>query len=81
MNNTTKIALAILFGAIIGSFTPKCRPDPGEVFVKNNQDKAWKIGYETKIKWLKPCKNEDSKAHNELILVCEKKKWVVSGVI
>jgi len=74
----------IVFGLILACFSTSCREEDKGIFVNSRQEKAdivWKKAYSAKVEWLKPCKNEDSRYHNGLVLVCQKKKWAVNGIL
>ncbi len=74
----------VIFGLVLVAITASCRQKEPGILVNSRQEKAdivWKKAYADKVMWLKPCKNEDSKYHSGLVLVCQKKKWVVNGVI
>ena len=69
---------------LLACFSTSCRDKVDGILVNSRQEKAdimWKKAYSAKVEWLKPCKNEDSKYHSGLVLICQKKRWVVNGVI
>lgn len=48
---------------------------------KETAEQLWDKEYKEKTAWLKPCKTEQAKYYHNLVMVCDKKKWKVGGVI